>query len=276
VALNTIEEERGGGKSSAVTPVFVQKGEDVLLNVTTADVLEDFIYYLLLFIYFLEWKFNNKKEFLIRFLPGRDPLFSDDYYKERIEFSVKKYSMKLKNLQEVDSGVYTARVIGDPVSPVNLSVDSVSNSSDWCNLTVSCRAQDSHINSTFRCDTHNCSQEGGERPQVTPSAADLHVYLSKGSIICNHSNQVSWNKDIEIIEHVCHAGKTERLNHKQLIIIPATDSFVTFGWFSDNCVTVSWCRVVIKRPVQVLLFSANNFCIQGEHPSSLPVYHRSL
>ncbi|XP_031154004.2 uncharacterized protein LOC116048862 isoform X2 [Sander lucioperca] len=91
----------------------------------------------------------------------------------------------------------------DPVSPVKLSVDSVSSSSDWCNLTVSCRAQDSHINSTFRCLNHTCSQEGGERSQGTPSAVDLHVYLSTGSIICNHSNQVSWTKDIKIIKHFC-------------------------------------------------------------------------
>ncbi|XP_078120397.1 uncharacterized protein LOC144526659 [Sander vitreus] len=89
--------------------------------------------------------------------------------------------------------------VQDPVSPVKLSVDSVSSSSDWCNLTVSCRAQDSHINSTFRCDTHTCSQEGGERPQVTPSA-ELHVHVSNGSIICNHSNQVSWKKDMKTIE----------------------------------------------------------------------------
>uniref|UniRef100_A0A8C9ZW90 Immunoglobulin subtype domain-containing protein n=1 Tax=Sander lucioperca TaxID=283035 RepID=A0A8C9ZW90_SANLU len=206
---------------SAETPVFVQKGEDVLLNVTIADVPEEDS---------VIPRFNKTVN-LVRFLPGRGPKVSD--YSGRVEL-LEKYSVKLKNLQEADSGVYTvfinnqtlmesfcchvsktsppASPPSDPVSPVNLSVDSVSNSSDWCNLTVSCRAQDSHINSTFRCDTHTCSQEGGERPQVTPSAADLHVYLSNGSIICNHSNQVSWKKDMKTIKNVCsrHAGKTER------------------------------------------------------------------
>ncbi|XP_035861351.1 uncharacterized protein LOC118495915 isoform X2 [Sander lucioperca] len=198
---------------SAVTPVFVQKGEDVLLNVTIADDPEEDT---------VTWKFNKTVN-LVRFLPGRGPKVSDDY-SGRIEL-LEKYSVKLKNLQEEDSGVYTAVVSGDkekqitgykitvqdPVSPVKLSVDSVSSSSDWCNLTVSCRAQDSHINSTFRCYTHTCSQEGGERSQVTPSAADLHVYLSNGYIICNHSNQVSCTKDIKIIKHFCPrlAGKTE-------------------------------------------------------------------
>ncbi|XP_039672103.1 uncharacterized protein LOC120568571 [Perca fluviatilis] len=190
-------------ESSAETPVFVKKGEDVLLNVTMADDPEDDT---------VAWKFNKTVN-LVRFLPGIGPKVSDDY-SERIEL-LENYCVKLKNLQEADSGVYTALVFGDkekqitgykvtvqdPVSPVKLSVDSVSNSSDWCNLTVSCRAQDSHINSTFRCETHTCSQEGGERPQVTPSAAALHVYLSNGSIICTHSNHVSWKKDT--IKNVC-------------------------------------------------------------------------
>ncbi|XP_039672079.1 uncharacterized protein LOC120568561 isoform X2 [Perca fluviatilis] len=197
---------------SAVTPVFVKKGEDVLLNVTTADVSTDDSVF---------WRFNKTVN-LVRFLPGRGPKVSDDY-SERIEL-LENYSVKLKNLQEADSGVYTLIVSGDkdkqitgykitvqdPVSPVKLSVDSVSNSSDWCNLAVSCRAKDSHINSTFRCDTHTntCSQEGGERQLVPPSGAALHVYLSNFSIICNHSNQVSWTKDMKPIKNVCprHTG----------------------------------------------------------------------
>ncbi|XP_028449831.1 uncharacterized protein LOC114565782 [Perca flavescens] len=190
---------------SAVTPVFVKKGEDVLLNVTLADDPKDDAVF---------WRFNKKVN-LVRFLAGTETKVFDEYY-GRIEV-LENYSVKLKNLQEADSGVYTVVVSGgkekpitgykvtvqDPASPVKLTVDSVSNSSDWCNLTVSCRAQDSHINSTFRCEPHTCSQEGGERPQVPPSAADLHVYLSNGSIICNHSNQVSWTKDMKIIKHFC-------------------------------------------------------------------------
>ncbi|XP_032387819.1 uncharacterized protein LOC116699388 [Etheostoma spectabile] len=182
---------------------FVKKGEDVFLNVTIAFMLVRFS--------FLE---IHKSVNFVRFDAAAKPtIFSD--YSGRIEV-LEKYSVKLKNLQEADSGVYTAVLledrkqitgykitVQDPVSPVILSVDSVSSSSVWCNLTVSCRAQDSHINSTFRCDTHTCSQEGGERPQVTPSASALHVYLSNGSIICNHSNQVSWTKDMKTIKTVC-------------------------------------------------------------------------
>ncbi|XP_022624974.1 uncharacterized protein LOC111239380 [Seriola dumerili] len=150
--------------SSAVTPVFAQRGENVHLEITEAD-----------------------------------------------------------NLQEADSGVYTARAIGaqgdkilagysvtvqDPVSPVALTVDSVSSSSDSCSLTVTCSTQDSHhINSTFTCDTNTCSQEGGERSKVTTSGASLHVQLLNDSIICNHSNQVSWEKDSKLTEYLCAGHK---------------------------------------------------------------------
>uniref|UniRef100_A0A8C4GRW2 Immunoglobulin V-set domain-containing protein n=1 Tax=Dicentrarchus labrax TaxID=13489 RepID=A0A8C4GRW2_DICLA len=200
--------------SSAVTPVFVQKGNDVLLNVMKADVVQD--------VFSVVWTFN-KKDVLVTFLPGREPTVSPAYT-GRVEFSENDYSLKVKNLQEADSGVYTARVIRDieeqteynvtvqdAVSPVNLKVDSVSRSSDSCNLTVTCSTQDSHINSTFRCDTKTCSQEVGEQSEVTTSGASLHVYLVDGSIICNHSNQVNWTKDGEMTEHLCiQHGKSEK------------------------------------------------------------------
>ncbi|XP_037643693.1 uncharacterized protein LOC119498717 isoform X2 [Sebastes umbrosus] len=192
---------------SAVTPVFVQKGGDVLLKVD-ADVPEDFISF--------EWNFNTSAILAI-FRPGREPSVFPDYT-GRVEFPDKKYSVKLKNLTEADRGVYTARVVldrgdrtlaeykvtvQDPVSPVELTVISVDSRSSECDLTVTCRTQDSHINSTFRCDNQTCSQEGGEQSEVTTSGASLRIYLLNGSIICNHSNQVSWTEDIEIIEHVC-------------------------------------------------------------------------
>ncbi|XP_035860908.1 uncharacterized protein LOC118495806 [Sander lucioperca] len=88
-------------ESSAVTPVFVQKGEDVVLNVTIADVPEEDT---------VTWKFNKTVN-LVRFLPGKEPKVSDDY-SGRIEL-LEKYSVKLKNLQEADSGVYIAVVSGD-------------------------------------------------------------------------------------------------------------------------------------------------------------------
>ncbi|XP_078029141.1 uncharacterized protein LOC117272155 isoform X2 [Epinephelus lanceolatus] len=195
--------------SSAVTPVFVKKGGDVLLEVINADGLKDFL--------FIEWNFK-KTAILVRFAHGRDPVVSLNYT-GRLKFPVKNYSVNLKNLQHIDSGVYTARVsrlegdqtlaeykvtVQDPVSPVDLTVDSVFNSSNPCNVTVTCRTQDFYINSTFTCDTKTCSQEGGEQSKVTTSGASLQVYLDlNDSIICNHSNQVSRTEDIKMIEKFC-------------------------------------------------------------------------
>ncbi|XP_047446570.1 SLAM family member 5-like [Mugil cephalus] len=202
--------------SSAVTHVFVQKGKDVLLEVTEADVLQkDLI---------LLWRFKQR-DILVRFFPGTEPTVSK-LYTGRLEFSPKKYSVKLKNLQDDDSGVYTARVTGSkeqtvtkymvtvqgPVSPVDLNPDSVSISSDSCNLTVTCSTEDSHISSTFTCDTKTCSQEGGDQSKVTNSGASLRVHLLNDTIICNHSNQVSWTqKNMTQIQDLCplHAGLSD-------------------------------------------------------------------
>ncbi|XP_075953926.1 uncharacterized protein LOC142956289 [Anarhichas minor] len=194
---------------SAVTTVFVKKGDDLILNVD--DVPEKFL--------IVDWKFN--KMVVVVFAPGGGRSVIPDFT-GRIEFPVKTFSVKLKNLQEADSGVYAARVAtlqGDkplaeykvtvqgPVSPVELTVDSVdsvvSRSSDSCNLTVTCSTQHSHISSTFRCVSGTCSQEGGERSELTTSGASLHVYLLYGAIICNHSNQVNWTEDFKRIEPFC-------------------------------------------------------------------------
>ncbi|XP_075954788.1 SLAM family member 5-like isoform X2 [Anarhichas minor] len=197
--------------SSAVTTVFVQKGHDLILNVD-ADVPEKFS--------FVEWTFNEIVSVAV-FLPHGNTLHPD--FTGRIEFPGKNFSVILKNLQEADSGVYTARVssfvggnqqlaeykvtVQGPVSPVELTVDSVdsvvSRSSDSCNLTVTCSTQHSHINSTFRCVSGTCSQEGGERSELTTSGASLRVYLVYGAIICNHSNQVNWTKDFNMTKHFC-------------------------------------------------------------------------
>ncbi|XP_077955741.1 uncharacterized protein LOC144405539 [Gasterosteus aculeatus] len=197
-----------------VTPVFVLKGRDLLLKFD-ADLPEGVL--------FVDWKIN-KTVTLVRFLPsGKQNVHKD--FTGRLEFP-EKNSVTLKNPQEADSGVYTAEVVtetttGDkqlaeykvtvqgPVSPVELIVDRVdSNSSESCDLHVTCRTHNSHINSTFRCVNRVCSQEGGERSEVTTSGASLQVYLLNSTIICNHSNQVHWTQNFNTTEHFCpeHPG----------------------------------------------------------------------
>ncbi|CAK6984484.1 SLAM family member 5-like [Scomber scombrus] len=195
--------------SNAVTTVFVQKGKNLHLDVNKPVVLpkgEEF-----------KWTYNNKHN-LVRLRSGEEPRKSqEDSYKGRVEFSEQNHSLLLKNVQHNDSGDYTALITGDtnqplaeykviiqdPVSPAQLSVNSVSNSTESCNLTVTCSTEDSLINSTFRCDTQTCNQEGGEQSKNTTSASSLRVYLFNGSIICNHSNQVSWTSNMTKIQHFC-------------------------------------------------------------------------
>ncbi|XP_033960674.1 SLAM family member 9-like [Pseudochaenichthys georgianus] len=189
---------------SAGTPVFVLKGEDVLLNVTKAVVLEDLDLF--------SWKCNNSN--IVRF-NSKDNKVSANYT-GRVEFPGNNYSVKLKNLQEADSGVYTAVVAKESIEEVAkcnvkvqdraslplLTVSSVSDSSPSCSFTVTCSSQDSHINSTFSCDNNTCSQEGGEWSEGIPDTF-LQVHQSNGLIICNHSNHVSWTNDTKIIKDVC-------------------------------------------------------------------------
>ncbi|XP_028988861.2 uncharacterized protein LOC114845163 [Betta splendens] len=195
--------------SRAVTSVFVKKGHDVQLDVKEDDVPEYFNIFV--------WMFNESN--LVSFsLFGKTKLYTD-----RVEFSVTNYTIKLKHLQETDSGHYAAVVTGyeikavveykvtvqAPVSPVNLTVDSVSKSSDSCNLTVTCRTQDSHISTTFTCVNQTCSEDG-DRAKATTSGADLRVYLQNDSIKCNHSNQVSWttSKGAKIQDSCYQASET--------------------------------------------------------------------
>ncbi|XP_029970113.1 SLAM family member 5-like isoform X1 [Salarias fasciatus] len=194
---------------SSVPPVFVQKGKDVLLDVD--NVTEDFFF-------LFTWKFDEESLSLVTF--GRDGTSEiSPAYTGRIDIpDNKKYSVILKNLQETDSGVYTGRVttakgdstlvqhniiVQDVVSPVQLEVNSVSNSSHSCNVTLTCSTADSHISSTFRCIDQKCDQDGGNQSKITNSSSTLQVYLLDVTVICKHRNQVSSTEDRTDIQHVC-------------------------------------------------------------------------
>ncbi|XP_042354472.1 CD48 antigen-like [Plectropomus leopardus] len=219
--------------SIAVTPLYVRTNGDVFLNIIEA-VPKDFT--------FFDWDFKKTVKTL-RFQPGKEPIFFGNY-SGRSEFFVTNYSMKLRNLQDADSGVYTAKVlrlsgdqilaqynvtVQDPVSPVELKGGSVSMSSDSCNFTVTCSARDSHINSTFRCVSQTCSHEEGEQSKVTTPGASLHVYLFNDSIICNQSNHVSQAEDIKMIEHFCSRHADPIGHHKDAavtVVVPVVVAFL--------------------------------------------------
>uniref|UniRef100_A0A1A8C0G5 Immunoglobulin subtype domain-containing protein n=1 Tax=Nothobranchius kadleci TaxID=1051664 RepID=A0A1A8C0G5_NOTKA len=191
--------------SSAGTPVFVPTGGDLNLDVLDADFPKTFDFFL--------WKFKTETV-MVTFQPNGEPNIREEY-RGRIEVSEKKYSVRLKHLTKGDSGTYVARVtsgkdlilaeydvtVQDPVSPVDLISDSVFNNST-CNVTAACTTPESSISSSFRCDAKTCYQEGG-RSEVNTSGISLRIYLSAESIICNHSNQVSWLKNETNLRSFC-------------------------------------------------------------------------
>ncbi|KAM9323594.1 SLAM family member 7-like isoform 2-T2 [Pholidichthys leucotaenia] len=203
------------GGSTSVTSEFVKKDSDFLLYINESAIPENFLIF--------RWMFKIDA-ILISFLRGGDTEVSDSH-SERIEFSKENHSVKLKRLQEADSGDYIARVstpnkeltlvtysivVQEPVSPADLTVDHVSSSSHSCILTVTCSTGDSHISSNFTCDTRTCYQEGGEKPKVTASGAVLHLQLANQSIICNHSNQVSYEETPRNIRELCPNHEDKR------------------------------------------------------------------
>ncbi|XP_034559822.1 uncharacterized protein LOC117827362 isoform X2 [Notolabrus celidotus] len=192
-----------------VTPVFVQTGKDLPLNVKEAVTLGEAD--------LLTWTVNNKKDIARLGDTGRVTIFRD--YSGRAE--LQNQSLLLMTVTKSDSGDYRARVSGDdpkvlaeykvtvldPVSPVKLTVNTCS--SDSSNLTVTCSTQDSLISRTFTCDNQTCSDERGERAEFTTPGASLNVYLQNNSIICVHKNKVSRTEDVIKIEDLCKKSDDE-------------------------------------------------------------------
>uniref|UniRef100_A0A3Q2NXH4 Immunoglobulin subtype domain-containing protein n=1 Tax=Fundulus heteroclitus TaxID=8078 RepID=A0A3Q2NXH4_FUNHE len=203
--------------STSVNHVFVQTGEDLILNLTEVTTAQNSDLWL--------WQFNGKA--WVKCSPPSPPIVKETHT-GRIEVLEKTYNVKLKNLHKSDSGIYTARsvqpkdqklteynvTVQDPVSQPDLYIDSVSSSSSSCNFTATCRTEDSSIRSSIRCDNKICHQDEGKRSVVTQSGASLHMFLSYSSIICNSSNQVSWSEKIVEIQHFCrHCSNKFKVQH---------------------------------------------------------------
>uniref|UniRef100_A0A8C7IVF0 Si:dkey-53k12.1 n=1 Tax=Oncorhynchus kisutch TaxID=8019 RepID=A0A8C7IVF0_ONCKI len=196
---------------------FVLKGENVHLDVqgyAKLNNIEDF-----------KWTFN-KSHTLVKYSNESSTVKVYTKYQGRVEFSEANFSLVLKNLQEGDSGLYDAGVSGEEnkdvakyhisvqervVTPV-LTVDSNSTINGNCNVTVTCRGQNTSVTSS--CNSSTCSQVGGEsRGAETSTIPLLSVYVAGGSIICNHSNQVSWAPNMKEIETICASNSSKTRTH---------------------------------------------------------------
>ena len=89
--------------SSDVTTVFVQKGKNLHLDVKKPVVLVQDTEF--------RWKFNNTHN-VVRLFPDNRMIISGSYV-GRADVSLQNHSLLLKNVQQGDSGDYTAHITGD-------------------------------------------------------------------------------------------------------------------------------------------------------------------
>ncbi|XP_066511271.1 SLAM family member 7-like [Hoplias malabaricus] len=144
------------------------------------------------------WVFNETKNIVIYLKKHKD---TKNLYGGRVEFNEESYSLTLKNLQKNDSGVYKAKTSGQEVKvvanftlsvldPVEAPVLKYQLNKETCNITVSCRTHHLSINSS--CDEETCEK----RKETAFEGCVLTLFVSNSAIICNHSNPVSWKRDV--------------------------------------------------------------------------------
>uniref|UniRef100_A0A8C6UJI6 Immunoglobulin subtype domain-containing protein n=1 Tax=Neogobius melanostomus TaxID=47308 RepID=A0A8C6UJI6_9GOBI len=211
---------------------FIQTNKDLQLTVTEGVQLgEGATFY---------WKFKNIN--IVRLITD---IFIYNSYKGRVEFFPQNLSLTLQNVQLSDSGIYMAVVSGEqdvthatytvrveaPVSPVLLSVDSVFNSPESCNFTVSCTTELSpSISRSFTCDRHTCEEAHPPTPGPAPSdltsfvlTSSLQLSLTNERITCNHSNQVSWTQDTKNWREICPiSGKEGKVEPFLLLLLDSS------------------------------------------------------
>ncbi|XP_067219102.1 CD48 antigen-like [Chanodichthys erythropterus] len=189
---------------SAEISVFAQTGDSVQLDIKTQELLEFDV---------LSWT-NDKSENIVRFMYASKTEKPHPSYKDRVDFNDETFSLTLKNMQKIDSGLYTARAAGESekiivtyrvsvIDAVEAPVLTVKSnwSSDSCLISFTCRSHEFTLSSTFKYGS--CSPEEVTSHEIYT----LILYCSEESIICNHSNTISWKEDRINITRLCEDNK---------------------------------------------------------------------
>uniref|UniRef100_A0A673KY62 Si:ch211-209f23.6 n=1 Tax=Sinocyclocheilus rhinocerous TaxID=307959 RepID=A0A673KY62_9TELE len=173
---------------SAEISVFVQTGDSVQLDIQTQELPEFDL---------LSWS-NDKSESIVRYASETKRVIFHSFYKDRVDFNDKTFSLALKNMQKTDSGLYTAIAAGesdnnivtyrvsfiDAVEAPVLTVNSNGSSSDSCTVNFTCRAHELMTDSSYQ--NNSCSPE-----EVTSQINTLIL------------NPVSWKEDRINITQLC-------------------------------------------------------------------------
>ncbi|XP_073728394.1 SLAM family member 7 [Misgurnus anguillicaudatus] len=204
--------------------VFVKTGGSIQLETRTQEIPD---YYELI------WKFGETKN-IVTYKDGEIKCTVHNSYKNRVQFDTETYSLTLMNMQKTDSGVYTLIASGtediavctynisvmDGVDAPDLTVISNWSSSDSCTVNFTCRAHNLTLHSTY--DNNSCSV-GVDSLEIFT----LILNCTEDSIICNHSNPVSWKIETQEVKQLCPQYYK---NHKQ-----QTGSF-KIPWFVYPCI----------------------------------------
>ncbi|KAJ8361364.1 hypothetical protein SKAU_G00178890 [Synaphobranchus kaupii] len=142
-------------------------------------------------------------------------------YKATTEFDEKNFSLLLKNVQQRDSGIYTAKITDDdgkerdvatyrltvqeapPIPQVR--VELLSSAAGLCNVSVNCSAKD--IWASYTCDHAHCTQVENT---TSLSGVNIIVTATNGIIHCSSSNRVDTKTQSVPTKDICQPKATTR------------------------------------------------------------------
>ncbi|XP_046883808.1 uncharacterized protein LOC124472796 isoform X2 [Hypomesus transpacificus] len=153
---------------------------------------------------YIFWRFNLTHSVLRYSNESKNPLKVYQEYENRVDLNPKTYTLVLKNLQETDNGIYSAKItdhrgyekdvakhelhVHEAVPDLEFTMLLIyfNSTEGYCNVSVTCAAGDSSV--AYTCDPGGCTQDLAVL--VTPQLL-LGVTGAGGTVVCNGSNLVS-------------------------------------------------------------------------------------